>query len=158
MFIPRNAVFPMWFETFFHFAQRISPIQFSTTKAALLGPTFLQILALVMDPGRQYRPYHLLQRHIFPHTLFWIAFSTSILYQLWEPSNCSMEHHHRTTASIGVGVLGSFKWFSMSKQLVESGRLLLDPPFSISDSSINLVFESFMRFSISSLSSLSNCA
>ena len=54
MFIPRNAVFPMWFETFFHFAQRISPIQFSTTKAALLGPTFLQILALVMDPGRQY--------------------------------------------------------------------------------------------------------
>ena len=43
----------------------------------------------------------------------------------------------------------------MSKQLVESQRSLLEPPFSISDSSINSVSESFMRFSISSLSSLS---
>ena len=60
-----------------------------------------------------------------------------------------------TTASIGVGVLGSLKWFSMSKQLVESERSLLEPPFSISDSSINLLSESFMRFSISSLPSLS---
>ena len=43
----------------------------------------------------------------------------------------------RTTASIGVGVLGSLKWFSMFKQLVESERSLLESPFSISDSSIN---------------------
>ena len=43
----------------------------------------------------------------------------------------------------------------MSKQLVESERSLIEPPFSISNSSINSVSESFMRFSISSLSSLS---
>ena len=60
----------------------------------------------------------------------------------------------RTTALIGVGVLGSLKWFSMSKQLVESERSLLESPFSISDPSINLVYESFMRFSISSSPSL----
>ena len=60
-----------------------------------------------------------------------------------------------TTASIGVGVLGSLKWFSMSKQLVESERSLLEPLFSISDSSIKLLSESFMRFSISSSPSLS---
>ena len=38
---------------------------------------------------------------------------------------------------------------------VESERSLLEPPFSISDSSINLLSESFMRFSISSSPSLS---
>ena len=65
-----------------------------------------------------------------------------------------------TTASIGVGVLGSLKWFSMSKQLVESERSLLEPPFSVSDLSINLLSESFKRFSSSSpsLSIVSNYA
>ena len=42
----------------------------------------------------------------------------------------------------------------MSKRLVESERSLLESPFSISDSSINLVSELFMRFSITSSPSL----
>ena len=102
-------------------------VQFSTTKATLLGPLLLQILALVMEPGRQQWLYRLLQRHIFPHILFWIAF----FHSLSALATCKLLNgtsslesgsgwEIRTTASIGVGVMGLLKWFSMSKQLVES--------------------------------------
>ena len=68
---------------------------------------------------------------------------------------CRVGWEIRTTVLIDVDVLGLLKWFSMPKQLVESERSLLEPPFSISDSSICLVSESFVRFSTSSSSLLS---
>ena len=133
-----HTVLPTWFETFFHFAQHISDSVFNN-KSNPFRPTvfantcigdgsWTSILTIPSSAKTHFSTYALLNCFLHFHSLS--ALGTCKLLNGTSSSESESGWEIRTTASIGVGVLGSLKWFSMSKQLVESERSLLEPVFS----------------------------